>query len=88
MVKEHSGDLHDATEKLGRFLGQVVESHPDMAGKVFYEADEESQVVKEYDRIHENLECSCWCDQCIAELQANASDATGDADEPADRADV
>ena len=60
------------------------ESHPDIAGKPFYEADEDSQAVKEYERIYDSWERRCWCDKCVAELRANASDASGDAAQPAD----
>ena len=50
------------------------ESHPDIAGKRFYEADEDKPMVKEYRGIYEsiNTHSRCWCVKCVAEIEANA----------------
>jgi hypothetical protein len=46
-----------------------LEHHPDIAGKRFYEADEDSPMVKAYENIYDKLNRRCWCVKCIAELQ-------------------
>src|SRR4051794_10918108 len=50
------------------------ESHPDIEGKSFYEADEDKPVVKEYFRIYNciNTQSQSWCATCISEIQGNA----------------
>ncbi len=55
------------------------ENHPEIAGKPFYDAEEDSPMVKEYSRIYEKLIRGVWCARCIAEMQAKAASASGEA---------
>jgi hypothetical protein len=50
-----------------------LESHPGIASKPFYELDDESPIVKKYDRVYERLRYSLWCSKCIAEIRENAA---------------
>jgi hypothetical protein len=48
------------------------ESHPDIAGKLIYDTNENKPMVKEYFRLYEiiNAQSQCWCTKCIAEIRA------------------
>jgi hypothetical protein len=63
------------------------ESHPDITGKPFYEADEDSPTFQEYSRVYEGLRRRCWCVKCIAEIRANAAGDGGDAAQQRDEPD-
>ncbi len=56
-----------------------LESHPGIAGKPFYELDDESPIAQEYDRVYEGLRYSIWCSKCIAEIGENAASVSGTA---------
>ncbi|HEV7893892.1 MAG TPA: hypothetical protein VGP08_24965 [Pyrinomonadaceae bacterium] len=75
----HSVSVHPLTfhagllvcdECWGKYDLARLESHPDIAGKVFYEADEDNPAVQEYVGVYESLRRGGMCAKCIAEIQA------------------
>jgi hypothetical protein len=65
-----------------------LESHPGIAGKPFYEADEDSPAYQEYSRVYDKLRRRCWCVKCIAEIRNNAAHGSGDAAQQGDEPDA
>ena len=51
-----------------------LESHPEVAGRRFYDADEDGPTHVEYCAAYESIERSGHCVKCLAELQPEAAD--------------